>query len=441
MRLLRNKRLGWFQRRQGGVSPADAPAVRLEPVGRNLPEKRSWTPIPSDYKAGRLIEVIGAPASSGQPVNETTALGVAAVVACVRIYSDMVAKLPIYLYRRSKKGPVEVTNHPAIKLLSGVPSFLHTSYELRNLMQTGVGLGGNGYARIYRDDMFRVRAIEWLAPCDVNPNLVKRINGERFVSYDVAGERASLTRQDIIHIRSFCTDGVIGRSPIQLLRESIGTSLAQTQAAGSLMRNGNKWPGFITMEGVSKKEVLEDARNEINNNLAGSMNAGRIPVIGGNMRFTQTNGMSFVDAQFVESRKMELHEVARHYGVPAFMVDSTATSTWGSGIEQQTLGFLNFSLDPYLQSWQQSLAISLLTSEEIAAGYYFQFDRDELSNVALEARANFFQKMRQIGVFSPNDVRSELGYPLISPEDGGDDYGLTVAAPQDEPEPISIPEP
>jgi HK97 family phage portal protein len=440
VRLLRNKRLGWFQRRQGGVSPVDAPAVRLDPVGRNLPEKRSFSDI-GDLVTGRIVDMLAPPVGSGQPVNESTALGVAAVVACVRIYSDMVAKLPIYLYRKTKKGPVEVTNHPAIRLLSGIPSPLHTSYELRNLMQTGVGLGGNGYARVMRNAFGEVRAIEWVPPCEVHPEMIIRPNGERQVYYRLAYSKDWLTRDDLIHVRSFCTDGLKGRSPIQMLRESIGTSLAQTQAAGALMRNGNKWPGFITMEGVSKKEVLEDARNEINNNLAGSMNAGRIPVIGGNMKFTQTNGMSFVDAQFVESRKMELHEVARHYGVPAFMVDSTATSTWGSGIEQQTLGFLNFSLDPYLQSWQQSLAMSLLNEDEIAKGYYFQFDRDELANVALEARANFFQKMRQIGVFSPNDVRSELGYPLIAPENGGDDYGLTVAAPHDEPEPISIPEP
>ena len=443
-RLLRSNRFVFgngLRGRSVGGSGDSREVARLEPAGKNLPEKRSQTVDAGDLKSGRLIEILGQPASSGQPVTESTALGVAAVVACVGLLSDMIAKLPIYLYKPSRKGPREITNHPAIRLLAGVPSFLHTSYELRNLMQTGVGLGGNGYARIYRDGMYQPRAIEWLAPCDVSPELIKKPNGERSVKYTVNGVKEPLTRSDVIHVRGFCADGLIGMSPVRMLRESIGTSLAQTKAAGNLMRNGTRWPGIMVLEGVTKKEQLEDARDEVNRNLTGTINAGRLPVVGGNLKFIQTNGMSFVDAQFVESRKMELHEVARHYRVPAFMVDSTATSTWGTGIEQQTLGFLNFSLDPYLVAWEQSLAMSLLTSEEIAAGYYFQFDRDKLANVALEARANFYQTMRNIGVMSPNDVRSELGYPLIAPEDGGDDYGRPFNASGGTPQPATEPEP
>jgi HK97 family phage portal protein len=417
-----------FVKRQPAVSGFPQAATTLRAAGKAAPERRTY--VDATLKTGRLIEVLGGPpAASRVPVNEQSALGVAAVVACVGLISDMIAKLPVYLYRRSARGPVEVNDHPAIRLLAGVPSFLHTSFELRNLMQTGVGLGGNGYARIYRDGVsWEPRAIEWLPPCEVQPELIKRPNGERFVAYRVHGEREILSRNDIIHVRGFCADGVLGMSPIRMMRESIGTSLAQTRAAGALMANGTRWPGIMVLEGVSKKEVLDDARDEVNRNLSGTMNAGKIPVIGGNMKFIQTNGMSFVDAQFVESRKMELHEVARHYRVPAFMVDSTATSTWGTGIEQQTLGFLNFSLDPYLVAWEQSLAFSLLRSEEIAAGHYFQFDRDHLANVALEARAKFFETMRRVGVFSPNDVRAELGYPQIDAASGGDNYGMTPPA-------------
>jgi HK97 family phage portal protein len=428
--LLGSKRLGLWKSSRGREVPGrdeDSP-VRLEPAGRNLPEKRATVHDTGDLKTGRIIEILGQPAASGQPVNERTALGVAAVVACVGLLSDMIAKLPIYLYRRSPKGPVEINDHPAIRLLAGIPSDLHTSYELRALMQTGVGLGGNGYARIFRNAFYEPRKIEWVPPCEVWPEMIQRPTGERFVSYGVQGSRERLTRTDLIHVRGFCADGIMGMSPIRMLRESIGTSLAQTRAAGALMQNGTRWPGIMVLEGVSKKETLDDARDEVNRNLAGTMNAGRIPVIGGNMKFIQTNGMSFVDAQFVESRKMELHEVARHYRVPAFMVDSTATSTWGTGIEQQTLGFLNFSLDPYLVGWEQSLAMSLLRSDEIAAGLYFQFDRDELANVALEARAKYFETMRRVGVFSPNDVRAELGYPQIDAASGGDSYGMTPPA-------------
>lgn len=399
--------------------------VEFAPIQRrirgSIPEKRSVSTGDLTQNLSILLET---GSSSGTPVNERTALGMGAVVACVQILAVMTAKLPIYLYRTSKNGPVEIDKHPAIKLLAGVPSEFHTNFELRSLMQTGCGLGGNGYARVYRDGFFEPRAIEWLKPCDVNPQLVKRTNGERFVRYDVNGVRESLSRADIIHVRSPITlDGVEGMSPIRMLRESIGTALTQTSAAGKLMKDGARFPGFLVSPQSLRKEQLEDARNEWDAKHSGSANIGKIPMIHGGWDFKQTNGMSMVDAEFVESRKMEIHEVARHYGIPAFMVDSTATSTWGAGIEQQMLGFMNLSLDGWLVNWEQALAFTLLTSEEISKGFYFRFDRDQLANVAPATRAAFYTAMRTAGVYSPNDIRRKEDEPLISKEDGGDTYG------------------
>lgn len=115
--------------------------------------------------------------------------------------------------------------------------------------------------------------------------------------------------------------------------------------------------------------------------------------------------------------------------------DSTASTTWGTGIEQQTLGFLNFCLDPHLIGWEQSLGHTLLTTEEQRKGLYFRFDRDQLANVALEARAAFYTAMRTAGVYSPNDIRRKENEPLISPEDGGDTYGNpnTMTAAEEKP--------
>jgi HK97 family phage portal protein len=341
----------------------------------------------------------------------------------------MIAKLPIYLYQDTPEGPIEISDHPAFSVVSKMPSDLHTPFELRQLMETGKGLGGNGYARVFRDGSGDPISLQWLEPCYVSPRLVKRPNGERFVAYYVEGETMPLTRYDILHVRGFSKDGVCGLSPIRLLRESIGTALAQTEAAGRLMRDGTQFPGFLVAQQSLKADVLADARDEFQRNYGGPQNAGKVPVLNGNFDFKQTNGMSMVDAQFIESRRFELQEIARLYRIPAFMVgDTTASTTWGSGIEQQTLGFLNFSLDPHLVSWEQSLGHTLLTTEEMRKGYYFRFDRDQLANVALEARANFFQTMRNIGVFSPNDIRAKLEEPLISAEEGGDSYGMPLAS-------------
>lgn len=356
----------------------------------------------------------------------------------------MTAKLPIYLYRSSKTGPVEIEKHPAAQLLRGNPSEFHTNFEMRSLMQTGCGLGGNGYGRVYRDYAYEPRAIEWLAPCDVNPQMVKRPNGERFIRYDVNGVREPLTRADIIHVRSpICVDGVTGMSPVRMLRESIGTALTQTAAAGKLMRNGARFPGILSTDAVIPPDKAAVIREEWEKNTSGGM-LGRTPLLTSGLKYQETNGMSMVDAEFVESRRMEIHEVARHYGIPAFMVDSTATSTWGAGIEQQMLGFMNLSLDGWLVNWEQSLAFSLLTEEEIRKGYYFRFDRDQLANVAPATRAAFYTAMRTAGVYSPNDIRRKEDEPLISKADGGDTYGNPNTSapgkqPVEEPKPDPVP--
>jgi len=124
-------------------------------------------------------------------------------------------------------------------------------------------------------------------------------------------------------------------------------------------------------------------------------------------------------------RRFELQEIARFYGVPTSLIgDTTNATSFGSGIEQMTLGFLNFCLDPHLKAWEQSLAMTLLTTAEQRGGYYFRFDRDELANVALEARAAFFETMRMTGVYSVNDIRAKMDEPLLTDEQGGNNYSL-----------------
>ena len=408
-----------------------APLARK--IRGKIPEKRSVIGDLTD----NFSMFLGQPVSSGAVVNETTALNVAAVTACVGLLADMIAKLPIYLYRDTPTGPQEITDHPGARLIGRTPSSIHTSFELRQLMETGKGLGGNGYARVFRDPFGDPREIQWIAPSEVSPQLITRPNGEKMVFYYVSGVGETLTRYDLIHVRGFSRDGYIGLSPIRLLRESIGTALTQTAAAGTLMQNGARFPGILTSETQLKPEQVQDVRAEWDRNTTGgSLN--RTPILNGNLKFQQTSGMSMVDAQFLESRRFELQEIARLYRIPPFMIgDSTASTTWGTGIEQQTLGFLNFCLDPHLIGWEQSLGMTLLTTEEQNEGLYFRFDRDQLANVALEARAKFYLAMRTAGAMSPNDIRRKENEPLISAEDGGDSYANpnTAAAPIEQPEP------
>lgn len=352
----------------------------------------------------RLIDSLGASSSSGARVTEGTASSVPAVAACVGLLADMIASLPCKLYLKTANGREEQPEHPAHRLITRGQSELHTSYEFRQQVQTGVGFGGNGYARVHRDSFYQPAELEWLAPCNVSP---KRVGLRRF--YQVEGVRETLTRADIIHVRGLSLDGIAGVSPVRMLRESIGLSLTQREQAGRIFSNGARFDGYFISPQSARKEQLEEFKTEMENRHVGAQNAGRKPVLWGGWDYKSVQGMTMADAEFLESRKFELAEIARWYRIPGILVgDSEKTSSWGTGVEAITNGFLSFSLNPWLTNWEQSLDYTLLTEAERASGYYFKFTRGALLQVAMEAQAKFFREMRDIGVFSINDVRAKL---------------------------------
>ena len=349
----------------------------------------------------------GGATSSGAAVNTSTALTISAVTACVGLIADMIALLPPNLVRETDRGDMPVRGNPAAMVMER-PGDLHTSFEMRQLVQVGAGLGGNGYMRVHRDGAGNPGELEWLPPLDVCP---QRLTGQRFVTYRVSNERALLTRYDIIHVRALSTDGVMGRSPVTLLRESIGTSLAQREAAGKIMSNGARFGGIIKAPATAKTEQLKTIRDEWRRSQEGPENAGKTPILSGGAEWQSVGGMTAADAQFIESRRFELQEIARLYRIPPVLIGDPASSTLASGIEQMNLALLAYCLNPWLVNWEQSLNYTLLTTDELRAGLRFKFDREEIQAVALQAQASFLSTMRTTGIFSPNDSREWLGYP------------------------------
>jgi len=363
-----------------------------------------------------MHNLFGAAATSGAVVNHQTALGVPAVGSCVGLLADMVGLLPLELYQKTAKGDLAAHHHAAHRVVAHTGD-LHTSFELRQLVMTGVLLGGNGYVRVHRRGGVPAE-LEWLSPGKVSP---ERLPSTRFLTYRVEGERVPLDRTDIIHIRTQSRDGVRGVSPVTLLRESIGTSISQREAAGRLMSQSAQFQGVLEALPSLRPQQLEILKQEWRKFHEGVENAGRTPIISG-ASFKPVGGMSAADAQFLESRRFELQEIARAYRIPPFLIgDTTANTSWGSGIEQQNLGFMTYTLNPWLINWEQALNYTLLTRAEQDAGYHFKFDREELGAVSLAAQAAFISSMRNAGVFSPNDSRAWLGYPCSEAE-GMDNY-------------------
>jgi HK97 family phage portal protein len=321
----------------------------------------------------------------------------------------MVATIKPQLVRPSAGGTEVVENHPAAIALSR-PGDLHTTYEMRQLMMTGVGFGGNGYARVHRAANGDPGELEWISPNDVS---VERLPGQRFLTYRVSGQysgNAILDRYDMIHVRGLSCDGIKGVSPVAQLRESIGITISQRQAAGAMMSNGAKFSGFIEMLPSTTDKQLQDVRDAWRKHQEGSLNAGKTPVLWG-AQFKPVTGMSARDAEFLESRAFEFREICRLYRIPSFLIGDTDKATsFGTGIEEQNLAFRAYSLTPWLVNWEQSLGYTLLTTEEQRAGYRFEFDREEIETFTLASKASFVSQMRTASIFSPNDGREWLGY-------------------------------
>ena len=370
-----------------------------------------------------LLNVLAQPSASGVRVNTLTAATVPVVAACVGLFSDMVGKLPIKLYRRTETGAEEMRDHPAYRLISIAPSDVSTPIELRQLAQTGVGFGGNGYIRVYRDGFYQPAELQWLPPCDVQPELLKRTDGRRLAVYHLQGERAPLNRADLIHVRGHSINGITGMSPITQLRESIGLSITQREQAGKIAANGARFPGVLSTPQSLSPDQMKDARTEWQRNQGGSGNSGKTAILHGAWSYAATNGMSMADAEFLESRKFERTEICTLYRIPEVLLgNSDKASAWGTGIETLTNGFLTLGLDPVLVNWEQSLNYTLLTADEQAQGFYFRFNRRAALAMLPDATAKFLRDMRDIGVYSKNDCRRYLDENLLTAAQGGEDY-------------------
>lgn len=405
-------------------------------VGSSVLEKR--------HKAGALNdpsvigEIFGARTASGATVSESTALTESAVNACVSILADMIGTLPLKLYRKTADGREEAVDHPASDLVTVSPNGHHSPLEFRRLLQVGVGLGGNGYALVTRDSRFQPIALNRIAPNKVSVTTL----ADGSPVYRVQGIERALTRKDIIHVFDLSVDGITGVSPIRMLREDIGLALTQREEASRVYSNGARFPGFLISPQAVNEKQLKDTREQWQARYSGAANAGKTPVLHGGWDYKSTEGMTLADAEFLASRAFSVQTIARYYRVPLFLLQSTEkTTSWGSGLEQMNQAMLTYSLNPRLANWEQALGMTLLTSQERRSGLYFKFNRSALLQASTEARANFYRVMRDIGVFSINDIRRKEEENDL-PDNIGDNYlqpfnGSGGAAPARTAQPIA----
>ena len=362
--------------------------------------------------------------NSGKNVNERSAMQMTAVYACVRILSESIAGLPVHLYQYVDSGSKQkAIEHPLYRLLHDEPNPEMTSFVFRETLMTHLLLWGNAYAQIIRNGKGQVVALYPLMP---NRMSVDRDNkGRLFYQYQMQDSDAPTAKSgtvilkpsDVLHIPGLGFDGLVGYSPIAMAKNAIGLSIATEEYGAKFFANGATPGGLLEYPGTVKDP--DRVRESWNKGFSGSQNAGKVAILEEGMKYTPIS-IAPEQAQFLETRKFQINEIARIFRIPPHMIGDLEKSSF-SNIEQQSLEFVKYTLDPWVARWEQAIIRSLLTPDE-KAHYFVKFNVDGLLRGDYQSRMNGYATARQNGWMSANDIRELENLDRIPAELGGDLY-------------------
>lgn len=379
---------------------------------------------PQNRTSGSAYTFYMGGSTSGKQVTERSAMQMTAVYSCVRILSEAVAGLPLHLYRYKEGGGKEkAIDLPLYRLMHDEPNPEMSSFVFRETLMTHLLLWGNAYAQIIRNGKGEVIALYPLMP---NKMRVDRDeNGSLYYEYVHTSDEADtmknttvrLTPYNVLHIPGLGFDGLVGYSPIAMAKNAIGMAIACEEYGAKFFANGAAPSGVLEHPGVIKDP--QKVREAWQSQFGGSQNANKIAVLEEGMKYTPIS-ISPEQAQFLETRKFQINEIARIFRVPPHMVGDLEKSSF-SNIEQQSLEFVKYTLDPWVMRWEQSLSRALFTEEEKKT-LFFKFNVEGLLRGDYQSRMNGYATARQNGWMSANDIRELENMDKIPAEQGGDLY-------------------
>ena len=379
---------------------------------------------PQNRTAGSTYSFFMGGTTSGKSVTERSAMQMTAVYSCVRILSEAVAGLPLNVYRYNDEGGKEkAVDHPLYRLLHDEPNPEMSSFVFRETLMTHLLLWGNGYAQIIRNGRGEVIALYPLMP---NKMTVDRdANGQLYYRYQHSNDEVNtmdtgsviLRPTDVLHIPGLGFDGLVGYSPIAMAKNAIGLAIATEEFGAKFFANGATPGGILEHPGTVKDP--ERIRESWNRAFSGSGNAGKTAILEEGMKYTPIS-ISPNEAQFLETRKFQINEIARIFRVPPHMVGDLEKSSF-SNIEQQSLEFVKYTLDPWVVRWEQSIQRQLLNPDE-KSRYFVKFNVEGLLRGDYQSRMQGYATARQNGWMSANDIRELEDLDRIPAEDGGDLY-------------------
>lgn len=359
---------------------------------------------------------------SGVNVSWQTALQVTTVLACTRKLADGVSQVPWRVYQDDGSGKSVQNAHPLHKLIYRRPSPYATAYELRETMMLHLALTGNAY--VWKGMVGRnreLRALELIHPSRVT---IVRKDGEldRYTVRADDGTSRDFRPEEIWHVRGPSWDGVAGMDFTKLARDAIGLSMATEQTQAELNANGSRVSGLLSMDGKLSKEQFQFLGEWLDKHTVGGERAQKPLILDHGSKFTPFQ-MTGVDAQHLETRKHQIEEICRAFGVMPIMIGhADKTATYASA-EQMFLAHVIHTLMPWYERLEQSADVNLLTEQEREQGFYTKFTPNALMRGAARDRAEFYARALGSGGHGtawmvPNEIR---GLEELDPIPGGDE--------------------
>jgi HK97 family phage portal protein len=385
------------------------------PINVAMVQRRSDVFHVSQDPPGRVVHHYGQETYTGEPVTVEGSLSVTAVMAGFTILSEDTASLPLILYRRLKRGKERATDNPYYALMHDAPNPEHTSMVFRELLAGHLVGWGNFYGQLMWDNKGIVQEIWPLRPDRME---VFRENGVRkYIYQPITGLERAFRQDEILHIPAFGFDGLTGLSRIAQARNAISLSIAAEKFGAKFFTNDAR-PGIVLKHpGALGDEAYKHLSESWGAIHQGVDNSHKPAILEEGMSL-ETIGIPPEDAQFLQTRQFQVAEVARIFRIPPHMIGDVQKSTsWGSGIEQQELGYLSHTLRPWLTRIEQQLNKDLLLSAE-KRDFVFEHLTDVLLRTDTTSRFQAYAQAITNGFMTRNEAREKENW---NPIDGLDE--------------------
>ena len=366
-----------------------------------------------DSASKRLKKLLKA--DQGTSITKKKATTIPAVLSAVRCISETLASLPLDLYRRLDDGKELADNRDLHRLLKFKPNDEMSSFQFRETMQLWLLTWGNAFANIQRAGNQKITGLWPIEPRRVK--VFRRDNREPGYKVKVPnGEDRFVEQRNMLHLKGLSRNGMVGLSPIQEARQSLGLAKAMEEHGAKVFENGAHPGSVLRHPNQLSPEAKENLREEFENAYSGLNNAHRVAVLEEGLEWDPIQ-MSPEDLQMLDERKFQIREIARIFRIQPHLIQDLEDASF-SNIETQTLEFVKYTLRPWLVRWEQDIRNQVIP-EASQGNLFVEFNVDGLLRGDAETRSEFYRTGFQNGFFSPNDIRAMEN---LNPVDGGDEY-------------------